>query len=85
LFNCPAYVAAHPEVAERDLNPLVHYVTSPTVPADPTAIQLDIQDARLAVNFQQDADGATHWIAEPQQLPFLRAVSIDQILAQSSR
>ncbi len=30
----------------------------------------------------QDATGATQWIAQPQQLPFLRSVSFDQILAQ---
>jgi hypothetical protein len=31
----------------------------------------------------RDADGATHWRAEPQQLPLLRAVSFDQVQAQS--
>jgi hypothetical protein len=30
----------------------------------------------------QASQGFTHWIAEPQQLPFLRAVAIDQVLAQ---
>jgi hypothetical protein len=30
----------------------------------------------------QDDWGATHWMAEPQQMPFLRAVSMDQIRAQ---
>jgi hypothetical protein len=30
----------------------------------------------------QDAGGQTHWIAEPQQMPFLRAVGFDQIQAQ---
>ena len=32
----------------------------------------------------QDAHGFTHWIAEPQQLPFLRAVNIDQISSLSA-
>jgi hypothetical protein len=31
----------------------------------------------------RDADGTTHWRAEPQQLPLLRAVSFDQVQAQS--
>jgi hypothetical protein len=31
----------------------------------------------------QGTQGAAHWIAEPQQMPFLRAVGIDQILAQT--
>ncbi len=30
----------------------------------------------------QDSHGITHWIAEPQQLPFLRAVAIEQVRAQ---
>jgi len=34
--------------------------------------------------FRQDDQGLTHWIAEPQQLPFLRATGIDQIRAQAN-
>lgn len=33
----------------------------------------------------RDAGGAAHWLAEPQQLPFLRAVDPDQIRAQALR
>ena len=73
LFDCVAYLEAHPEVAGRDLNPLVHYVNSGTVSAEPGGAAVDILDVRLVLN-----------AAEPQQLPFLRAVSMDQIRAQRS-
>jgi hypothetical protein len=29
-----------------------------------------------------DASGVAHWVAEPQQRPFLEAVRLDQIRAQ---
>jgi hypothetical protein len=62
-------------------------------------VQMDIQDVQLAVHVAnadpgsfpdnaavvwQDAEGITHWIAEPQQLPFLRALGVDQIRAQAN-
>jgi hypothetical protein len=31
-----------------------------------------------------DADGLTHWLADPQQQPFFDAVRHDQILRQTS-
>jgi len=90
LFDCRAYLEAHSEVAELGLNPLVHYLESdPEVATDSTA-QFEIND--LPLNFLplnaageagatvwEDAGGITHWVAEPQQLPFLRGVGIDQV------
>jgi len=86
LFDCDAYLAAHPDVAERGLNPLVHYLDSPGFPDIEAAsgIELNIQDVQLTAMFRQDDQGLTHWIAEPQQLPFLRATGIDQIRAQAN-
>ena len=126
LFDCRAYVDAHPVVVDRGLNPLVHYLESADTEAtdscelhameSATMCRLDIFDASVAVYLVeavpdaedqrrewhlagkarltrlgitgsvalvwQDDWGATHWMAEPQQMPFLRAVSMDQIRAQ---
>ena len=87
LFDCKAYVEAHPEVLEQNLNPLVHYLTTSgdaafSVGAPHERIELEIQDVQLKAKVWQDDRGRTHWRAEPQQLPFLRALTIGQMRAQ---
>jgi len=105
LFDCEAYVAAHPDVADQDLNPLVHYLEShreesPEFHAD-MVISIEVMDVPLMVvctserpeiqpssgvaMVWEDSGGVSHWIAEPQQLPFLQAVSAGQIRAQMGR
>jgi hypothetical protein len=63
LFDCRAYLEAHPEV---DINPLLHYVLSG---ANWSGGGVEIRDVRVDAN-------------QPQQRPFLRAVSAEQIRAQ---
>jgi hypothetical protein len=64
--------------------------------AEEATVRLDIIDEPLLVSFGagpgdkreglavmwEDVKGVTHWVAEPQQLPFLRVVSASQIRAQ---
>ncbi|HXE62734.1 MAG TPA: hypothetical protein VN519_04305 [Bryobacteraceae bacterium] len=45
--------------------------------------EIEIQNARIRLAVREDADGNASWTAEPQQLPFLRAVGIDQMRANS--
>lgn len=78
LFSCEAYRRAYPEVVERNWNPLAHYLRSGRFRNDG---DVEIQNVRIRVEVREDADGVAHWTAEPQQLPFLRAVGIDQIRA----
>lgn len=80
LFNCEAYRAAHPEILARNHNPLVHYLQRGGFPNQGS---IEIRGVGLNAECLEDADGVTHWKAEPQQLPFLRALSIDQIRANS--
>jgi hypothetical protein len=56
----------------HDVQVVVAYLESDPGTAEP---------GRLALVWQDDR-GSTLWVAEPQQLPFLRAVSVDQIRAQ---
>jgi hypothetical protein len=64
----------------------MHYLTSdsPRALEAGELIELDIQDVQLVATALQDDRGQTHWTAEPQQLPFLRALSIGQIRAQTN-
>ncbi len=84
LFNCGAYLAAHPDVAEAGLNPLVHYLLPrPGMKPKPAAatgrlLELEIDDVRLEATCL-DAAGGVDWIAEPQQLLFLQSLNADQV------
>jgi hypothetical protein len=55
LFDCQAYLDAHPDVAAQGTNPLVHYLLSDTArPAGPmpesaALAHIDIQDAQVTV------------------------------------
>ncbi|HVY92972.1 MAG TPA: hypothetical protein VHA14_09495 [Bryobacteraceae bacterium] len=69
LFSCEAYRRAYPEVIERNVNPLVHYLRSGRFRNEG---DVEIQNVRIRI----DA-----W--EPQQTPFLRAVAPDQLRANS--
>jgi len=125
LFDCEAYLDAHPGAAVQGENPLLHYLQRdaerPSGPFDVESAaitQIDIQDVRVTVvslaggldsktpeerraihegwkswAAQQgmsgsvalvwpDASGVAHWVAEPQQRPFLEAVRLDQVRAQ---
>ncbi len=63
------------------MNPLVHYLESERPEAvgsrNGSVFRLEIHDVELEIGWLD-----SHWIAEPQQLPFLRALSVDQIRAQ---
>ncbi len=91
LFDCDAYLTAHPEAAEQDVNPLVHYLEFPRdtgalIAGKGSVFRLDVQDVALLaawLDTETDAGAPGHWVAEPQQLPFLRALSVDQVLAQT--
>jgi hypothetical protein len=78
LFSCEAYRRAYPEVVEPNQNPLAHYLRSGRFR---NGGDVEIQNVRIRVEVREDADGIAHWTAEPQQLPFLRAVGVDQIRA----
>jgi hypothetical protein len=80
LFDCEAYLNAHPNVADAGMNPLVHYVNTAASPVVTAGVE--IMDVRLAAQVSQDERGLTQWIAEPQQLPFLRGARADQIRTQ---
>lgn len=80
LFSCDAYRRAHPVVVERNCNPLAHYLRSRHFV---NGGDVEIQNARIRLAVREDEEGHTYWTAEPQQLPFLRAVPIDQMRANS--
>jgi hypothetical protein len=81
LFDCGAYRAAHPGLT---INPLLHYLKSARrEKPSGDVVTLEIGDVEVAASVSQDADGHTHWIAEPQQLPFLRALDISQARGNS--
>lgn len=88
LFDCDAYLNAHPDAAEKGLNPMVHYLESArdseaAAAGKGTVLRLDIQDVEIVVACLDSDLGLTHWVAEPQQLPFLRTLSVDQVRAQA--
>jgi hypothetical protein len=81
LFDCDAYRAAHPGLT---MNPLLHYLKSGRrEKPSGEVVTLEIGDVEVAASVSQDADGRTHWIAEPQQLPFLQALDIGQARSNS--
>ncbi|HVV46380.1 MAG TPA: hypothetical protein VHC72_14305, partial [Bryobacteraceae bacterium] len=80
LFSCDAYRAAHPEVVGRNCNPLAHYLRRRHFV---NGGDVEIQNARVRLAVREDDEGNTYWTAEPQQLPVLRAVRIDQMRANS--
>jgi hypothetical protein len=80
LFSCDAYRKAHPEVVEHNWNPLAHYLRSRHFV---NGGDVEIQNARIRLAVREDADGNAWWTAEPQQLPFVRAVALDQMRANS--
>jgi len=98
LFDCGSYLAAHPEVAQLGVNPLLHYIRQKKVMhvgresatggsrADqgvrPTYGRVEILDVVVDIAFWEDADGRMNFIAEPQQRAFLRAMRFDQLSAQ---
>jgi hypothetical protein len=55
LFDCEAYLHAHPDIAAQGTNPLVHYLLSyvarpaGSVPESAALAQIDIQDAQVTV------------------------------------
>jgi hypothetical protein len=82
LFDCRAYGDSH------GMNPLMHYLRSKKtrsaglLPAEAGAIApIEIQDVRVKV-FWPKASGQPRWLAEPQQMPFLQSVHLDQLRAQ---
>jgi hypothetical protein len=79
LFDCDAYRASHPGLT---VNPLLHYLKSARNER-PATLRLEIGDVEVAASVSQDADGRTHWDAEPQQLPFLQALEINQARSNS--
>jgi len=88
LFDCEAYLDAHPAAAAQGANPLVHYLLSDAalpagpVPESAAIVHIDIQDVRARVVLL--ARGLARWLADPQQQPFFDAVRLDQIRAQVS-
>jgi hypothetical protein len=86
LFDCEAYLEAHPDAAAHGTNPLVDYLLSDaarpagSMPESAAIVRIDIQDVRVTVVLL--ADGLARWLAEPQQQPFFDAVRLDQIRAQ---
>jgi hypothetical protein len=71
LFNCDAYLRAHPDVFPKNLNPLVHYLESRQQQVR-TDEPLEINDVLMDLSNP-----------EPQQKPFLQTVPPGQIKAQS--
>lgn len=80
LFSCDAYRQAHPEVVQRNSNPLAHYLRSQHFV---NGGDIEIQNARIRFAVREDDEGNAWWTAEPQQLPFVRAVGIDQMRVNS--
>jgi hypothetical protein len=92
LFDCQAYLREN--AGARDVNPVLHYLVSQRPPSK-ECIQLEIQDVLIGLVFGeaqtapqgcvrvwQDRDGRTQFIAPPQQLPFFRSLSFEQLWAQ---
>jgi hypothetical protein len=48
----------------------------------PTYATLEILDVAVDIAFWEDAEGRMHFIAEPQQRPFFRAMRFDQLSVQ---
>jgi hypothetical protein len=65
---------------ERNCNPLAHYLRSQHFV---NRGNIEIQNARIPLAVREDGQGNARWTAEPQQLPFVRAVGIDQMRANS--
>jgi hypothetical protein len=89
LFDCTAYLDAHPDAAAQGANPLVNYLLSDAAPPAASTpesavalARIDIQDVQVTVVLL--GDGLAEWLAEPQQQPFFDAVRLDQIRAQMS-
>ena len=82
LFDCAAWMEAHPQAASQGLNPLVAHLASvePAAPPPAAAVTLEISDVRAAALLE--GSGRMIWIAEPQQLPFLGAIQPAQVRAQ---
>lgn len=80
LFSCDAYRRQYPEVLERNWNPLAHYLRSGRFRNEG---DFEIQNVRIRAEVREDEGAIAHWTAEPQQLPFLRAIGIDQFRANS--
>jgi hypothetical protein len=95
LFDCPAYLEAHPEGSAQ---PLVAYVQSkePMAEGPPAPEELEILDVRVPIRFGEGAagrgvavwkgpSGETKFEAPPEQRAFFRAVSYEQLRAQFHR
>jgi hypothetical protein len=127
LFDCEAYLDAHPDAAAHGRNPLVDYLLSDAarsagpMPESAALAHIDIQDVQVTVVLLGGsldsktpeerraiheawkgwaarqgmpgsvalvwpaAGGLAQWLADPQQQPFLDAVSLEQIRAQWKR
>ena len=86
LFDCHAYLAAHPAAAKQGINPLLHYLAQKDSAAvafgSRSPVSLEILDVPVSIAFWEDASGRMDFLAEPQQQPFFRAMRFDQIAAQ---
>jgi hypothetical protein len=92
LFDCGAYLVAHPDVVQRGVNPLLHYIrqkkaargghVGQTLSSVNPPVSLEILDVTVELSFWETADGRMNFIAEPQQRPFFRAMRFDQLSAQ---
>ncbi len=88
LFDCEAYLAAHPAVAKRGVNPLLHYITHKKEMPEPWLAEalafkkLEILDVQVDVAFWENADGRLEFVAPQQQRAFFRAMRFDQLSAQ---
>jgi len=127
LFDCEAYLDAHPDAAAQGANPLVDYLLSDSgrpvgpMPESAALAPIEIQDVQVTVVLLAGsldsktpeerraiheawkgwaarqgmsgsvalvwpaAGGLAQWLADPQQQPFLDAVSLEQIRAQWKR
>lgn len=95
LFDCAAYLEAHPEVGAQ---PLLAYMQSrgPIAEGKPAADELEILDVRVPIRFGESIHGRgvavwkgpmgeTRFEAPPEQRAFFRAVSFEQLRAQFHR
>jgi hypothetical protein len=89
LFDCNAYLAAHPAAAKRGINPLLDYITQKDSAAvafgSRSPVLLEILDVPVRIAFWEDASGRMNFLAEPQQQPFFHAMRFDQLAVQIRR